>query len=497
MSLNVQRCFKVSFFALYCFLLAVGCATNRTLIEENSIDGREGGGSFSVIQGVTTEDSAVVHIHSLNGVLPGVSVTPSQGVVIEQSVIRPESIGLNQKASTPNAVGSIFRIHLSNLQPQTVYQLKLSGLERSELNYELSSLSFKTFDDEWSFAVLSCLSDEFVNQSEAMTQALVAVKPKMLFLIGDNVYADVERGRLIHQVTPEVIWNRHMQSLTQSSLFQQRRLVPVFAVWDDHDYGVNDGDSSFKWKSESLRVHKAFWPTLQDRSKMPNSISKKIRAEAEHKRRIPQISWTPGYGAGSVLKIQEPIRNQFVFLDNRSFRSSKVESGLKSSTHFGQEQLLWLEKQVAQFDGFSWLISGDQWFGGYHRFESYERNAPYELEHLMKALSQTRRSFAFLSGDRHLSEIMKVNESDLSLSTYEFTSSGFYARTYPGRWNESPNPRQIRASELDFNFTVFQFAKPKGDSQNSQIYTLKAEARGLDSKILYRIEGDVAPFIGR
>lgn len=35
---------------------------------------------------------------------------------------------------------------------------------------------------------------------------------------------------------------------------------PVFHVWDDHDYGMNNGDKTFSGKSDAIRAFKEYYP---------------------------------------------------------------------------------------------------------------------------------------------------------------------------------------------------------------------------------------------
>ena len=64
-----------------------------------------------------------------------------------------------------------------------------------------------------------------------------------MLLIGDNVYGDSNSPGL-----PE---------LKQAYLKQEENLnalklsFPIWAIWDDHDYGVNDGGIEFRYKDDA------------------------------------------------------------------------------------------------------------------------------------------------------------------------------------------------------------------------------------------------------
>ena len=51
----------------------------------------------------------------------------------------------------------------------------------------------------------------------------------------------------------------------------------------------------------------------------------------------------------------------------------------KDQTHFGAEGERWLSEQLAQSKEPTFLVSGDQFFGGYHPFESYRGQSSQAL----------------------------------------------------------------------------------------------------------------------
>ena len=65
------------------------------------------------------------------------------------------------------------------------------------------------------------------------------------FFLGDNVYGDIpsgELGRLINA------YDTFKQNKPQ--WFNE---VEIFTIWDDHDYGMNDGGGDYKYKVESQK----------------------------------------------------------------------------------------------------------------------------------------------------------------------------------------------------------------------------------------------------
>ena len=73
---------------------------------------------------------------------------------------------------------------------------------------------------------------------------------KFIFL-GDNVYGDVPSG--------------DTKNLVKAYKLQARRLprwlndLEKLAIWDDHDYGKNDGGSEYKHKQLTQKIFMDFW----------------------------------------------------------------------------------------------------------------------------------------------------------------------------------------------------------------------------------------------
>lgn len=117
----------------------------------------------------------------------------------------------------------------------------------------------------------------------------------------------------------------------------------------------------------------------------------------------------------------------------------------------------WLAKLLDQGGSdVAWLITGDQWFGAYSPFESFESNQPNDFKKFMARLKEQGGRVAFISGDRHASEISKIEKPLLGYETLEVVSSPIHAKVYPSNWTDFPNPRQIAATAEAFNYVLIE-----------------------------------------
>jgi alkaline phosphatase D len=341
---------------------------------------------------------------------------------------------------------------------------------------------------ELRWALVSCMDDAFANEGGPMWTQLMARSPEVILAIGDNVYADWRGGKKIGEmVDPATLWDRFVEARFNLSIYRSEALIPWASVWDDHDYGMNDGDRTYPHREASTRNFRLFFPTG-------------LAAETQAESQVRQ-----GPGTSSVINV---AGQTFLLLDGRSFRSpngvppickqkpdsrpcrNKKDPPVGDETHFGAEQTDWALAQVRAAPGPVWLVAGTQWYGGYQPFESFEGNHPQDFvrfrqrlnEAVRRASGQPARPIAFASGDRHLSEVMriKVKDDGLPFDTVELTSSAIHAKVFPSNWTEFPNRRQIQGAAETMNYTIVTSA-PESLSQLG----IRWQAFGPNNRELY------------
>lgn len=269
-------------------------------------------------------------------------------------------------------------------------------------------------------AVASCMSD-YYGQHYKIWDTLASKNPEYLLMIGDNVYADQSGPMSVQSTTPEILWNRYIDSRLNYPFFYQQKLIPTHAVWDDHDYGANNSDETFIHKDASKAVFDAFFA-----------------------QNLSDDDFTPGLGVGGLLSLGD---FNLYFLDARSFRSPQ-----KEGSHLGLDQTAWFYSKLREEANPSFIIKGDQFFGGYHPYESFERNHPQDFLNFVAELKKTNTPFVFLSGDRHMSEIMHFPRSLFGKPSFEITSSPLHARTYEN--SEDHNPWRVVDEKRFVNFML-------------------------------------------
>ena len=387
----------------------------------------------------------------------------------DNKTVQPVSIAALGWGNSPHI---IHHLSFSGLQARHQYILQVKDPTTAKLldSRTLQTLSLADGGKSVRFAVASCMYDKYEEQ-RSVWSVLAAQKPDLILMIGDNVYADKDiagesftrgQGKQAYTqeiATPAELWRRYAETRKTLAIFHNEHLIPVHAVWDDHDYGMNNGDRTYPYKHQAKAIFKTFF----------------------HGHATAGVHMS-GLGVGSYLRLGD---FGFFMLDNRFFRSpnANAHTGKVARTaagdaaHFGEQQLAWLRNHL-RGRKHAFLFAGNQWFADYHRFESFANNHPNRLQHFIAKLKTVPTKLLFFSGDRHLSEIMALPASQyLGYQTYEFTSSPIHAKVYPSDWDKTPNKLQQRGVSEQYNFLLLNAALTK-DAKDKE-----AKGNGYDNKL--------------
>ena len=255
----------------------------------------------------------------------------------------------------------------------------------------------------------------------------------LFLMIGDNVYGDSEEEDL-----------KELKSAykSQKKNFQKLDLdFPFEAIWDDHDYGMNDAGADYPHKEKSKELFLNFW----------NVSPEDIRRSRE----------------GLYFDLMHKVNDknlQIIFLDTRTFRDSLMPSpkiGQKgkeryipntdsSLTILGDDQWEWLREKIDQKVDFRIIVSSIQVLPIGHGWESWN-NLPYERKKLIKMIDKASLNETLvISGDRHRGGIYKV-KTDSGKVISEVTSSSLNA-SFPNE--EEYGPLRVGKTFIEENYGV-------------------------------------------
>jgi alkaline phosphatase D len=266
---------------------------------------------------------------------------------------------------------------------------------------------------------------------------VLADRPDLAIFAGDNVYAS------------DVPWS--LAKLEQAYALQAavpgfarlRASVPHLAIWDDHDYGMNDGGAGFAHRQASKDAFLQFW-----------------QAGANDPRRTREgIYHAETFGPPGQ-------RLQVILLDARWFKSPWKPTDQRNApgkerylpdedpakTMLGAAQWAWLERQLREPADLRLIVSGIQVVADGHGWERWG-NFPLERARLVRAIAGTRANgVVFISGDRHVGALYaQLREAPYPL--YELTSSGI---THPWKDAAEAGPNRIGALFTEPHFGVVE-----------------------------------------
>jgi len=325
-----------------------------------------------------------------------------------------------ERFDVPGQAVSVSEVLVAGLVPGVTYRLRvLDDGDRIVDSRRFRSL--ETSRKNLRFAVGSCMHDRFADAGAPVWTAMADGRFDAVFLVGDTVYAD--QGNWGQEESGYA--RRYAEARDRLAWFRMPFLTPTFATWDDHDFGVNNGDKSFTRGAFTKSLFRRYFGSIDN------------------------AAWTKAHGVGSVLRAGG---QRFFLLDDRTWRDARNVTG---GRHLGDAQREWLIAELAKSREPAWLLNGSQFFGAYQGFESYEADHPDDFKDLLATLSKLEAPVAFVGGDIHISEVMKVEPATLGYATFELTASSMHSFAVPFMDARVSNPRRL-ASEWRYNFLAVE-----------------------------------------
>ncbi len=204
---------------------------------------------------------------------------------------------------------------------------------------------------------------------QTIWKAIKAKKPDLFILMGDNIYSDSTDPAKQRRMYLQFRADRHFRAFGATT--------PIYAVWDDHDYGADNSDRTQPGKQRSLKTFNEIWP---------NPKSQAIQE--------PGI-WTR-FTVGSA---------EFFLLDVRYHRSANRDPDGPTKTMLGTEQFTWLKKSLADSSAvFKFPVSGSSWNCGGP--EAWNHTFKFEYDALLAHIAANQiPGIILLGGDQHVCKI--------------------------------------------------------------------------------------------
>lgn len=284
----------------------------------------------------------------------------------------------------------------------------------------------------------SCLHQD---RSMAILKTIEKKELDLFMFIGDNVYGDQEDGEL------DKLIRTYKQQYNNLENFLKN--VSTEFIWDDHDFGINDGGSNYRYKDRAKELFLETW-------KIPSNDPRRLR---------------DGLYFDKMIK-KNGLKVHLIFLDNRSFKSEwkltdefnkegkerYVKDFDPQKTLLGKKQWQWLKDKLNEDSDIKIILSSLQILSLGHGWESWDK-LPLERERFFNLIDESDVSNLFiLSGDRHRGGFYRFKTNDNN-DIHEFTSSSL---NLPIPFNtEEKGPLRIGSTYRKANFGVVRIFEDK------------------------------------
>ncbi|WP_340692308.1 alkaline phosphatase D family protein [Hyphomonas sp.] len=264
-----------------------------------------------------------------------------------------------------------------------------------------------------------------VSPDQPVWDGVEKADPDLFLWLGDNIYGD--------NTSAEGLREEYRRQLSVTNLEPIQSRVPQLAIWDDHDFALNDSDRRNPVKKEALSAFRDYWAN-------------------------------PSYGLPSAPGVF--FRHSFgqvdlFMLDNRYDRSPAGDPDGPDKTALGKVQLQWLMDELQSSTApFKVIASGQGWtdakaFGG-ESWASYLHERNMILDFIRQ---NAIRGVILISGDTHVAEMNVLPGGADGYDIVECVSSPLAQETAMSWLNYKPVPRlrQVYAGGVNFGLLDFDF----------------------------------------
>jgi alkaline phosphatase D len=252
-------------------------------------------------------------------------------------------------------------------------------------------------------------------------------KSAFMLWLGDNWYT-----REVDFYSDWGMWYRAQHDRKMPVLQNFLKAMPQIAMWDDHDFGPDNSGSDFILKETSRSIFKNYW-------------------------------CNPSYGENEQgVYTKYTYSDVDIFLcDDRWWRSvDNWKDSINGKPNpdkimFGAQQMQWLKNSLLHSDAtFKIVMIGSQVLNRLSRSDDFP-DFPIEYNSLMKFLDDYKiPGILFLTGDRHHSEIIKLERQN-NYTLYDITVSPLTSGISKVTGGEINHPQRVINAIETYNYARF------------------------------------------
>ncbi len=332
--------------------------------------------------------------------------------------------------SLPKAAGNGAIADIGGLQPATTYRYRVSlegggsaaGTLRTAPAPGSAPRDFRVYIGSCAYTETYTRGGNPYGANHQIFDTIAArmgedALPHFMLWLGDNLYL---RGpsetykQPAEYSTPAHMELRYREVRAQLQLRKLFAATHHYAIWDDHDYGPDNGDKVFELKQDSLRIFRSYWPNPpMGSAELPGTWCRFMHQDAE-----------------------------FFLLDDRFNRDAEKAPSDPAKAMYGRAQMEWLKRSLAASKATFKLVAGGSQFlsAGKNGEHSGWHSYPDERDDFLAFLDQERiAGVVLLSGDRHNTQLFTRKARDAAL--HEFSCSPLTSKISKVGKAEWDNPR--------------------------------------------------------
>ncbi|MFM7645665.1 MAG: alkaline phosphatase D family protein [Sphingomonadales bacterium] len=336
---------------------------------------------------------------------------------------------------------------VGGLEPNTTYEysLLLNG-KTSDYGGEFTTKmlwQWRSPAPDFSFLAGSCsyINDPAYDRpgtpygsNDSIFLAMAREKAAFMFWLGDAWYT-----READYHSEWGLWYRASHDRATPTMQPLLKAMSHIGIWDDHDFGPNNMGSSYHLKETSRKVYNSYFCN-------PSS----------------------GMNGQGIYTQYSYGDADFFLLDDRWWRSADNERDSlngkpnPNKVMIGREQLDWLKTALLSSNApFKIIAVGSQVLNPVSPFDRW-LDFPAEYYEFMNFIqSYAINGVIFLTGDRHHSEVIKV-ERPGTYPLYDITVSPLTSATHVFGGVEKNNPYRVLGVDQKHNYGKISISGPRG-----------------------------------
>ncbi len=330
---------------------------------------------------------------------------------------------------TTEAGHRLASFELSNLQPDQryTYELQIDTLAPQTFHFTTAPETGTATDVRFALGSCKLVTGNMYKDPRKskrrkyrIYREIAKLQPELMFWLGDYVYMRADDHGDTARVYRRYSFNRALPSM-QPLLHHTANL----AILDDHDFGPDDADSSFKHKALNQQAFKDFWPNGQ--------FGEATVTGTERLYQYADLDFflTDNRSKRCNPQLPEELRDSTAGALKRKRLAKKNRHRRTDGQGMGPAQLKWLidglQRSTASFKfilmGSQFLNNAEKTFFGYN--SNFYHVSKREYHAIINAIDSLQiQNVVILSGDRHFAEAFEYRTPKHDVRILELTYSG-------------------------------------------------------------------------